>query len=613
MCIRDSNYGGSINAVYASGSITGGSNVGALIGGSTTSSSKNGSLTNSYWDSYSTGQANAAGSAGPIVQFNVSAVTSDPSQSGAANYAYKASAYANLDISSQGGSNSIWRIYDGISRPLLRSFLTPVMVTPTQDVSRIYDATTTVNGGSYTGNPSSSVNGGGLLGSIQYTTSSKNVGSYTGVNLSAQGLYSAQSGYDISYANTTGTVTITAKAITASGVTAQNKTYDGNTSATTSGGTLNGVIGGDTVNLTTSGTFTDKNAATGKTVNIINTLSGTDANNYSISNSTTTANITAKGITVTITANNKVYNGSTGATTSSVLSGVIAGDTVTLTTGGAFTNKNAGIGKTVNVLAGALSGADAGNYTVTSSNSTTTADITAKEITATITASNKVYDGNTTATTNASLSGLVGGDTVSLASSGSFTDKNAATGKTVNIVAGALSGADAGNYTLTSSNSSTTANITAKGITGTITAANKVYDGNTTATTSGVLNGLIAGDTVNLASSGTFNNKNAATGKTVNVVAGALSGADAGNYTLTSSNNSTTADITAKSITGTITAANKVYDGNTTATTSASLSGLVIGDTVNLASSGSFTDKNAAIGKTVNIVAGALSLSLIHI
>ena len=79
--------------------------------------------------------------------------------------------------------------------------------------------------------------------------------------------------------------------------------------------------------------------------------------------------------------------------------------------------------------------------------------------------------------TNGSLSGLIAGDTVTLTSSGSFTDKNAATGKTVNVVAGALSGADAGNYVLTGSNTSTTADIVQANLTIIANNASKIADG----------------------------------------------------------------------------------------------------------------------------------------
>src|SRR5438552_3929507 len=65
--------------------------------------------------------------------------------------------------------------------------------------------------------------------------------------------------------------TITAKALTVSGVTASNKTYDAGTSATLNTGSaaLVGVVSGDTVTVDStgaSGTFANKNVGTGKTV-----------------------------------------------------------------------------------------------------------------------------------------------------------------------------------------------------------------------------------------------------------------------------------------------------------------------------------------------------------
>ena len=104
-------------------------------------------------------------------------------------------------------------------------------------------------------------------------------------------------------------------------------------------------------------------------------------------------------------------------------------------------------------------------------------------MTASITAQNKVYDGTTAAVVAAgSLTGVVAGETVTLSvPNGQFDTKNVGTAKTVtaNI---ALAGADAGNYSLAATTASTTANITARSISGSFTAANKVYDGDTSAT-----------------------------------------------------------------------------------------------------------------------------------
>ena len=72
---------------------------------------------------------------------------------------------------------------------------------------------------------------------------------------------------------------------------------------------------------------------TNKTVQIAGlTLNGTDAGNYILTQPTTTANITALGVTVSsgLSANNKAYDGTTAATITSnnvVLAGVLAGDT----------------------------------------------------------------------------------------------------------------------------------------------------------------------------------------------------------------------------------------------------------------------------------------------
>src|SRR4029077_10217811 len=160
----------------------------------------------------------------------------------------------------------------------------------------------------------------------------------------------------------TTTANITAKPLTVTGITANNKVYDGTTTATLNSGTaaLVGVVSGDTVTLNTgsaTGAFADKTVANGKTVTVAGlTITGTDAANYSLTQPTTTANITAKALTVTgITANNKVYDGATTATLNSgtaALIGVVSGDTVTLNTGsatGAFADKTVANGKTVTV------------------------------------------------------------------------------------------------------------------------------------------------------------------------------------------------------------------------------------------------------------------------
>ena len=94
------------------------------------------------------------------------------------------------------------------------------------------------------------------------------------------------------------------------------------------------------------------------------TISGAQAGDYTLTQPTTTANITPAGLTVSgITAANKVYNANTTATlntSGATLVGVFSGDTVTLNTGGAtgtFASKDVGTGITVTVAGLTIGGA----------------------------------------------------------------------------------------------------------------------------------------------------------------------------------------------------------------------------------------------------------------
>ena len=455
-------------------------------------------------------------------------------------------------------------------------------------------------------------------------------------------------GYTLPTVASTSTAVITPKSITSvTGITAADKVYDGNTSATlsTTSAVFNGIVSGETLSVTgASGLFNSKDVATANTVNISGiTLadSGTFlASNYSLASNTGSdvAVITPKAISsVTgITANNKAtYDGTTTTTLNTAAAGFtgkITGDTLTVGAAtGAFADKNVGTGKTVNITGIALAGTDAGNYNLTNNTATTTADITNKANIAAvtgITANNKAtYDGTTTTTLNTAAAGFTGkitGDTLTVgAATGAFADKNVGTGKTVNITGIALAGTDAGNYNLTNNTATTTADITNKAniaaVTG-ITANNKAtYDGTTTTTLNTAaagFTGKITGDTLTVgAATGAFADKNVGTGKTVNITGIALAGTDAGNYNLTNNTATTTADITNKAniaaVTG-ITANNKAtYDGTTTTTlntAAAGFTGKITGDTLTVgAATGAFADKNVGTGKTVNITGIALA------
>ena len=96
------------------------------------------------------------------------------------------------------------------------------------------------------------------------------------------------------------------------------------------------------------------------------------ANSYTLSQAVNPATVTP-----IITAFNKVYDGTIGATIATrSLSGVIGGDDVTLTGGTAtFADPNVGTGKVVTATGLSLGGTTAGNYQLSSTTAATTADI----------------------------------------------------------------------------------------------------------------------------------------------------------------------------------------------------------------------------------------------
>jgi len=207
-----------------------------------------------------------------------------------------------------------------------------------------------------------------------------------------------------------------------------------------------------------------------------------------------------------------------------------------------------------------LSGTSAANYTLSGFTGAVTISPKSLVLSATPAVTGKTYDGLTAATlTGASLksaeaagTGSTGdgkpyiGEAVAVALSGTFDTKDAGTGKAVTSTS-TLTGANAGNYTLTPP-TGLTGTIAPKALTLTATPAvtAKTYDGLTTATLTGaalrvaeaVGTGTIGdgkpytGDAVAVALSGTFNTKDAGTGKAV-ASTSTLTGANAGNYTLT--------------------------------------------------------------------------------
>ncbi len=405
---------------------------------------------------------------------------------------------------------------------------------------------------------------------------------------------------------------ITEKKLTVTGVTADNKTYDGTDAAHLSGATLTGTVVNDDVSLTadTIGTFSQAGVGTALSVTATLAITGVDKDNYTLTQPTgLSADITKKELTVTgAVAQNKTYDGTTTATISgATLSGVVDSDDVSLTDETQGTFEQSTIGENIPVTSSMnLGGTAAGNYSLTQPDYLT-ANITAKELTVTdAVAQDKIYDGTTDAViTGATLSGVISDDDVTLdnATTGTFAQATTGTGIAV-TAAMTISGAQAGNYTLTQP-TELNADITKKELTVSgATADNKTYDGNTSAHLSGaILSGLVSNDNVTLSADtiGAFSQSNIGEKLTVTAQL-ALTGTAKDNYTLTQPTG-LSADITKKELTVTgATAANKVYDATTAAIVSgATLSGIVGSDDVSLTGETEGTFEQSSIGENIRV------------
>jgi len=277
---------------------------------------------------------------------------------------------------------------------------------------------------------------------------------------------------------------ITPRMLSLDGAKAVTRSYDGTVSATLDGSSLAGVIAGDEVAWSGSGTFSDKNVGSGKAVSFTNIgLSGLDARNYALNATSTsgTGSITPAALALTSASFTKVYDGTTALSVASggsfALQGVIGTEQVGVSLAGnvsaRFEDKNAGTDKAV-IVQGTpqLTGADAGNYTLANASGTgftARGTITPAPLLTVIGAIgvDRVYDGSvngTATTTGVTIGGVLAGDSVTGASSakGTFADKNVGFFKTLTLTEATLTGPDAGNYALKPGSSIAYATVTPK-------------------------------------------------------------------------------------------------------------------------------------------------------
>ncbi len=361
-----------VHDCYSTGTVTGTTNVGGLVGVFDNGlNGKTSSLKNCYSTGAVTGTSGDPTVNGLVGKWTVAEVqngywdkTTSGTSSGTAGTGLTTAQMEAAANFSGWDFTSTWKIYEGLSRPILRSFQSALTVTATdQTIIYNHSAYSGGNGVTY------SIDGATPSGTLSWSGNSQgavNAGTYA---LTPVGLLSDQR-YDISPVS--GALTIKPASLTVTGLTALDKTYNANTTATLSGTASIAPFSGDVVTLggTPLGTFAEKNVGTGKAVTVTgSSISGTDAGNYTLlQQSGLTADITRASLMVTgLTANSKIYD----ATTNAALGGTasiapFSGDAVILggTPVGTFADKNVGTGKTVTLTGSSISGEDAGNYTL---------------------------------------------------------------------------------------------------------------------------------------------------------------------------------------------------------------------------------------------------------
>ncbi len=348
--------------------------------------------------------------------------------------------------------------------------------------------------------------------------------------------------------------------------------------------------------------YNDPNSGAGKTLSVsaYTVNDGNGGNNYTVTTVTaTTGTINPAPLTITATKNTKSYDSTTAAIAVPTVTGLVSADTVAGLSE-AYTNSNAGTGKTLNVVSGfTINDGNGGrNYTFTIV-ANTAGVVSQAAVTIAAVPNTKTYDSTTKATVLPTISGLIGGDTATgLAEV--YSSTNAGSNKALRVSAYIVNdGNDGNNYIVTIVDSTTgvinKASLSIAAITNT-----KPYDATITAAAVPVISGLVGEDSVSGVTE-TYSDKNAGSGATLSVSAYSVNDGNGGdNYTVTVATN-TTGLITKAPLTIIAVTNTKFYDGTPSAAATPKVVGLQGNDTVQgLAEA--YADPNIGTGKALSVL-----------
>jgi riboflavin kinase/FMN adenylyltransferase len=255
----------------------------------------------------------------------------------------------------------------------------------------------------------------------------------------------------------TATATITPRPLSVSGAAAAARPYDGSTSVTVSGATLVNTVAGDAVTLAnaTSGVAASRDVGT-RAVTTAMTLTGRDAANYRIT-AQPSLTVTITPIPLNVSMNplpSRTYDTTTAVPLTAgafSVSGTLPGESIAVSGTGLLSSRAAGT-RTVTLTGPTFTpggGTSLANYTLPTAVTGTIAitPLTLRVTGAAVT--QRAWDGTTNATvTGATLEGVRGGDSVSLAGATAGVFASAQPGTHTVAYSPTLVGVDAQNYRL---------------------------------------------------------------------------------------------------------------------------------------------------------------------
>ena len=392
------------------------------------------------------------------------------------------------------------------------------------------------------------------------------------------------------------TITTNGKAITLTAG-SDSKIYDG-TELTNSDVTVDWLPEGFTFEAVTSGSQTNAGEAENVVTSyVIRDADGNDktANFTNVITVPGALTVTPKTVTITTESGSKEYDGSALTVSETSIEGLVSGETAVVTATGSQTE----VGSSTNTYTIDWGTANEDNYVIVEKLGTLTVNKTTAAVTLTAASDLRVYNGAALTNANVTAAGLPGGFTYEASASGSQTDA----GEHANVVNSGYKffdteGNDKTANFLNVETVNGTLTVTPKEITVTTGNASKVYDGTPLTNSEVSADGLVAGESVTLRTTGSITE----VGEDDNTYTITWDHAKAGNYTVTDNLGKLVITTNGAAVTLTAASDSKTYDGTPLTNGTVTANGLPAGFTITAVTNGTQTDAGSSANEVVSYV-----------